>query len=141
MKVSGVRTTGGAAASGKAKKSGADFTLDAASPNAGASGLDTVARTDVLGALIALQSEGRDQTAEAKTFAAAQHLLEQLETLQQSVLDGAPDEDELAALAGAAQARAHAGATPALQNLYDEIALRARVELAKRQLSTGNGPE
>ena len=98
---------------------------------AGASGAGAAAPmqpTAVLGALIALQSEGGGG---AKTFAAAQRTLDLLDELRLKILEGEADADALEALSDAAKARAHAAASPSLQAVYDEINLRARVELAK----------
>lgn len=87
------------------------------------------APASMMSALIALQSEGGGTT---KTFAAAQRTLDLLDRLRLRLLEGEASDEDLEALSAAAAVRAHAGADPRLIAIYDEIALRARVELAKR---------
>ena len=92
---------------------------------------DSAPRSDpapMLGALLALQGDGDGS---AKTYAAAQRTLEILEEIQRRLLDGVVATGDLEALRAAARARARADADPGLLELYDQIALRARVELAK----------
>ncbi len=97
--------------------------------NAGAAhNIDQATPTDVMSALISLQSDGGGN---AKTLVAAQRILDLLDALRMRVLDGQANEADIEALSMAARARAHAAAEPGLQDIYDEIALRARVELAK----------
>lgn len=86
-----------------------------------------------LSALIALQGDGQEpgQRGAKRTFAAAQQMLDALHGLQGALLDGKDGADSLAALKAAAALRGHADADPQLLAIYDEITLRARVELAK----------
>lgn len=125
--------TGDARPTGPAKKTAkpsAPFNAAGAQAarETGAASAAAPASATMLGALIALQSEDR---ARAKTIAAAQRTLEALDGLHLSLIDGTINSADLRALADAAAARAHAGADPQLQQIYDEISLRARVELAK----------
>ena len=97
------------------------------------SSAEASAPTATLSALIALQSDPgfRDGRGNGKTLAAAQQILERLDRLQQGLLSNAAPADTLETLQQAAALRAHAGADPALLAIFDEITLRARVELAK----------
>lgn len=90
--------------------------------------LQSAGPTETLSALIALQA---DQGGGAKTFAAAQRILDALDGLQLMVLTGQANEEDLNALRQTAELRAHAEAEPALLDIYDQISLRAKVELAK----------
>jgi len=87
------------------------------------------AAATMLGGLIALQSEDRPR---AKTIAAVQRTLKALDRLHLKLVEGVLSGEDLHALADAASERAHAGADPHLQQIYHDVALRARVELAKR---------
>ena len=82
----------------------------------------------VMSALLELQSDGGGN---AKTLVAAQRTLDLLDGLQMRLLEGAAGHSEIDALHKAAGVRAYAAADPQLQTIYDEISLRARVELAK----------
>lgn len=88
-----------------------------------------------MSALIALQA---DQGGGRKTFAAAQRILEALDELQLMVLQGRGETQALDGLREAANLRAHASADPALIEIYDQIALRAKVELAKLDRLSGS---
>jgi hypothetical protein len=84
-----------------------------------------------LGALFALQ-EVADPTAQRrKAVARATRLLDRLGDLQLGLLDGEIDEESLADLASTARAARDATDDPNLQQILDEIELRAAVELAK----------
>ena len=112
----------------KASRASVAFQPDASSQKPAVAGASETAPSPVLGALIALQS---DAGGNAKTFAAAQRTLDLLDQLQIRMLETGATTSDLEALSSAATVRAHAGADPKLQQIYDEIALRARVELAK----------
>lgn len=133
IKVTGPTRTGATQKTSKAKSAGAAFASSGAGPSAASSGASGAAPAATLSALIALQSEtGADERgARGKTIIAAQHVLEQLEGLQRALLDGAAQQETIDALEAAARLRGHAGAAPELLQIYDEISLRARVELAK----------
>jgi hypothetical protein len=90
--------------------------------------VEETAPAAMMSALLELQSEGGGS---AKTYAAAQRTLDLLDRLRLRMLEGESLAGDLEALATAASVRAHAGADPKLLAIYDEIALRARVELAK----------
>ena len=130
IRVTGPNDTRRAAPARKTGRSAAAFdpSIDDSANSGAVSNVDQTAPTAVMSALMSLQGEGG---ANAKTLVAAQRTLDALEELRLRVLDGNAEGGDIEALATAARARAHAAADPALQNIYDEIALRARVELAK----------
>lgn len=130
IRVTGPNETRRTAPSRKTGRSAAAFDVGGAdrAEASAASNVAPTAPTGVMSALMSLQGEGG---ANAKTLVAAQRTLDALEELRLRVLDGNAEDGDIEALATAARARAHAAADPALQNIYDEIALRARVELAK----------
>jgi hypothetical protein len=129
--VGGARQTRGAAASKPAAggfKVGESSTADATSEAGGASSsISGSAPASALGALIALQSEGRNG---AKNRAMAERLLMLLDRLRDGLLSGRIAVGDLAAIANAADAKL-ADPDAEIAALYGEIALRARVELAK----------
>jgi len=130
IRVQGPAKTPQSAPAKKAERTGGSFTADA-SANAqarAAPNVDQAAPTAMMGALLSLQSDGGGN---AKTLVAAQRTLDLLDALHLRLLDGEAGATDIEALSAASHMRAHAAADPALQNIYDEIALRARVELAK----------
>ncbi len=85
-------------------------------------------------ALFALQ-EVPDATARRrKAMARATRMLDRLDALQLGLLDGAIDPNSLADLAAAARSAREETGDAALQDVLDEIELRAAVELAKLSL-------
>lgn len=94
-------------------------------PGAGASA--PAASTAALGALIALQSETGGRR---RNFAAAERTLMLLERLRDGLLSGRIPVSDLEGLANAASAKLD-DPDPEIAALYADIALRARVELAK----------
>lgn len=110
-------------ASSAFRAEGAQSASSKASPR-----VEETAPAAMMSALLELQSEG---SGGAKTYAAAQRTLDLLDRLRLRMLEGESLAGDLEALATAASVRAHAGAEPKLLAIYDEIALRARVELAK----------
>ncbi len=130
MKITGPTETPQTPRAKKAAKSATSFRSSAPTTSnpSGASAASETQPAAMLRALIDLQSEGGGQ---AKTLAAAQRTLDLLDRLRLGLLEGEAKAADLEALAAAAGARAHAGADARLLAVYDEIALRARVELAK----------
>ena len=128
IKVSGLSGTRSAGAVKKSGAAGKSFAPASTTEANASSAPSAAAPAAMMSALIALQSKGDGGR---KTFAAAQQTLDALEQLQMRVLDGQASEKDLEALSHAANVRAHAGADPQLQQIYDQISLRARVELAK----------
>lgn len=130
IRIHGPAKTPQTAPAKKAGRTAASFTPDAA-PDAKANAapnVDQAAPTAMMSALISLQSDGGGN---AKTIVAAQRTLDLLDALRLQVLGGEAGDADIEALKTASRMRAHAAADPALQDIYDEIALRARVELAK----------
>lgn len=84
-----------------------------------------------VGGLFALQ-EVEDATAERrKAVARGGRILDRLRELQHGLLSGTLDRSALADLAAQAKAARSETADPGLEQLLDEIELRAAVELAK----------
>lgn len=96
-----------------------------------AAATSAAAPASAVGGLFALQ-EVADATAERrKAFARAGRLLDRLRDLQRGLLEGRIDEGSLADLAAAARSARSATDDPRLEELLDEVELRAAVELAK----------
>lgn len=132
-RISRIGNTGAPGGAAKTKASSGVFSAAQAAPSDAAGGPARAPAASTLGALIALQGENHSgaKNGNRKTFAAAQQVLQDLERLQHAMLDGASGAQAVESLEKAATLRAHAGADAKLIGLYDEIALRARVELAK----------
>lgn len=96
-----------------------------AAPEAGAA--PESASSPALGALIALQS---DQRSGARNRAMAERMLQLLERLRDGHLSGRILKADLATLENAANAKLD-GPDERIAALYEEIVLRARVEIAK----------
>ena len=124
----GARRTGGVSTSRSSLAGSfkADDVAGATSPSAGGAVGET-ASASALGALIALQSEGRSG---AKNRAAAERALILLERIRDGLIAGRIAQSDLAALADAANAKLNEP-DEKIAAIYAEIALRARVELAK----------
>lgn len=133
IRISGIGAAAAPSGPRKASRAGASFRVDpAAAPGAPAE-TSPAAPVDTLGALIALQSDGAGSGGgRARAVAAARVTLDLLDRLHHGLIDGAMSADDLEALARAASARTEAGSIDSgLAGLQEEIALRARVELAK----------
>ncbi len=98
-----------------------------ASPAAAGGAVGETASASALGALIALQSEGRNG---AKNRAAAERTLLLLDRIRDGLIAGRIAQSDLAALADAANAKLN-DPDEKIAAIYAEIALRAKVELAK----------
>lgn len=122
----------GAAGAGRGVSSGG-FSVDGASRGASAAG-GAAGPTPpaLLSALIALQAGGApdERARRAQTIEASKDLLDLLDGLRAGYLDGRVPLARLDHLAQAAEAQ-RLSADPALAEIYAQIALRARVELAK----------
>lgn len=121
----GARRTGGVSAS-RGDKAGS-FKVEGASGAAPAAGASEIASASALGALISLQSEGRSR---ARNRATAERALMLLERVRDGLIDGRIARSDLAALADAADAKLD-DPDERIAAVYAEIALRAKVELAK----------
>jgi hypothetical protein len=129
-----IRVTGPAGAGGPATgigprgvRGGGDFQVSDAATPSGAAAAAPAASASALGALIALQSEtgGRQ-----RNRAAAERTLMLLERLRDGLLSGRIPVSDLEGLANAASAKLD-DPDQEIAALYADIALRARVELAK----------
>ena len=124
------KTTGGASiartgVAGRKSAASETFTIGAAR-SAPASGVGDATPTVGLDVLIALQSDGRKKDRRH----AATRALSMLERVRDGMLGGRIMVQDLEALRDAADAKEPSG-DPVLDSIYDDIALRARVELAK----------
>ena len=132
IKINGPSETPHSPKARKTSRAGSTFSpaTQSAGDGAGVSGASQAAPSALLDALIDLQGAGGGS---AKTYAAGQRTLDLLEKMQIQILDGEASNADLEALSQAAKVRARADAAPGLIEVYDQIALRARVELAKRK--------
>lgn len=103
---------------------------EAKSGEAGAAVADA-APVDVLSALIEIQSANERESSRRRRIAAAQRTLMLLDRLRLSLLEGTASDEDLVALASATASPGDVD-DAALESVLGEIALRARVELAKR---------
>jgi hypothetical protein len=133
IKVTGGRSAGGTRGTrgvSSSRPAQGAFTIGDAAPASGASGAvaaGEAAAPSALGALIALQSEGRGP---ARNRAMAERALMLLDCLKDGLIEGRVAVADLAALADAASAKLD-DPDAEIAAIYGEIALRARVELAK----------
>lgn len=130
IRVTGPGSPGGPAltrGAGGAKGADGDFHLRQSSEAAAAGAAAPAASAVALGALIALQSETGGRK---RNRAAAERALLLLERLRDGLLAGRIPTADLERLADAATAKLD-DPDPAIAALYADIALRARVELAK----------
>ncbi len=132
-RISRLGKSGAPAPAKKAKPASGAFKPAGAAAAGAAAKADSLTPASTLSALIALQSAGYGQGegARGRTIAAAQQVLGELDRLQYALLNGEGGRDAIEALEAASTLRAHAGADARLLEIYDEISLRARVELAK----------
>jgi hypothetical protein len=124
----GVKRTGAARAKGAPSAGG--FQVDAAAsagPSHAPAQTTEAAPASALAALIALQSDGAGR---ARGRAVAERMLMLLERLREGLLSGRIMTHDLEALADAASAKSEEP-DERLAAIYADIALRARVELAK----------
>jgi hypothetical protein len=85
-----------------------------------------------LGGLLALQESMAPEPAESRARRRASAALRELTGLQLELLGGAADPARLARLQALAEAEAE-GTDPALVAILQQVALRARIELARRR--------
>lgn len=132
-RISRIGNTNAPGAASKAKSASGVFQAATPAPADSTGRADAAPAASTLGALIALQGGDYSgaKSGNRKTYVAAQQVLQELERLQHALLDATNGVRSVESLEKAAALRAHAGADAKLISLYDEIALRARVELAK----------
>jgi hypothetical protein len=133
MRVEGPKTSAGV---GKSRKSGeaargfvvpsqgSGATASSASSSAGMAGVQS------LDAILALQSVDNQEDRERRAVRLGHDLLDQLEALRADLLAGQISPQRVNALLSLIRAK-QAAENPELAALIDDIALRARVELAK----------
>lgn len=136
FRVTNTRETGHAARKTASRKTGASpaFTLPGEAKPEAAAGAGTVATTEAVGALdslLALQASGAGGGRQGADQGA--HLLDLLDDLRLDVLSGAIPQARLRSIADAAASARGAAHEPGLSAVLNEIDLRARVELAKRE--------
>lgn len=133
IRISGVGNAAASAGPRKTTRAGAGFRVDAAASPGGAGETAPAAPVETLSALIALQSEAAgERGGRGKAVATARLTLDLLDRLRLGLIEGQISMSDLEALAHAASSRADAGGIDSgLAGLHEEIALRARVELAK----------
>lgn len=130
IKVTGTGGAGGARPARGASNSrgpGAAFEVEQGPTASAAPAAPEIASASALGALIALQSDGRNG---ARNRAQAERALLLLERLRDGLVAGRIAVADLASLADAAIAKLDEP-DARMAAIYAEIALRARVELAK----------
>lgn len=144
MKVGGSKATGANTTSRK-KTSGASGgsgfadamrSLDTSGDAGGASGVRSAGAVSALDALLALQQNGDALDSPKKTaMLRAKSMLEQLEAVRDGLLSGQLSPARLQQLVGLMDQQRETIDDPDLSAVLDEIDLRARVELAKLEVS------
>ena len=144
MKVSGSKATGAGATSRK-KSSGtsggsgfADTmrSLGSSGDAGGAAGVHSAGPVSALDALLALQQNGDALDSPKKAaMLRAKSMLEQLEAVRDGLLSGQLSPERLQQLVGLLDQQREMIDDPELSSVLDEIDLRARVELAKLEVS------
>ncbi|RCK24434.1 flagellar assembly protein FliX [Thalassospira profundimaris] len=144
MKVSGSKATGTSGTSRK-KASGASGgsgfadtmrSLDSSGDAGGSVGVHSTGSVSALDALLALQQSGDALDSPRKAAVLrAKSLLEQLEAVRDGLLSGALSGSRLKQLVGLMDQQREMIDDPELSAVLDEIDLRARVELAKLEVS------
>lgn len=144
MKVSGSKAAGAGATSRK-KSSGtsggsgfadAMRSLDSSGDAGGAAGVHSAGAVSALDALLALQQSGDALDSPKKAaMLRAKSMLEQLEAVRDGLLSGQLSPARLQQLVGLLDQQRETIDDPELTAVLDEIDLRARVELAKLEVS------
>jgi hypothetical protein len=133
MRVEGPKTAAGVSKSRKSGEAargfvvpsqGSSATTSSASSSAGMAGVQS------LDAILALQSVDNQEDRERRAVRHGHDLLDQLEALRADLLAGQISPQRVNALLSLIRAK-QAAENPKLASLIDDIALRARVELAK----------
>ncbi len=138
MKVTGSAGPSGAGAARAARPVAGGFAPVAPqgpSETAGVSTASGVARVSALEALIALQEVGGPLERRRRATARGGRLLDALESLKVSLLEGEVSGPTLETLARAVREQRQSTDDPGLEGVLDEIETRAAVELAKLECS------
>jgi hypothetical protein len=96
-----------------------------------AQGLTASAPISALDSILTLQGLGDPASGRSKGLARGNQLLDMLDEVRDGLLSGALPRSTLSRLAHAVSQRSDQFGDPRLQDVLDEIELRARVELAK----------
>ena len=97
----------------------------------------SVGAANQVSALLSLQEQAPVPVKPDRALARADLILDELHGLQLDLLRGRADPDRLARLAALAESET-APADPALREALSQVALRARVELARRRRAANN---
>ena len=133
MKITGSNSLGGAAPAQR-KAAGGGFALGQAGGAAGARESSVALGVSSLGsidALIALQEIDGPLGRRRRAIGRAGRLLDELDGLKLSLLDGEVDDAGLRRLTAAVREQREATSDPRLEAVLDQIEARAAVELAK----------
>ncbi len=143
MKVSGSKAAGAGGTSRKKASgtSGGGFadtmrSLDSSGETGGSVGVHSAGGVSALDALLALQQNGDALDSPKKAAVLrAKSMLEQLEAVRDGLLSGALSGQRLKQLVGLMDQQREAIDDPELSAVLDEIDMRARIELAKLEVS------
>lgn len=144
MKVSGSKAAGTSGSSRKkatGASGGSGFadtmrSLDSSGGASGSGGVHSTGSVSALDALLALQQSGDALDSPKKAaMLRAKSLLEQLEAVRDGLLSGQLSGDRLKQLVGLVDQQREAIDDPELSAVLDEIDMRARIELAKLEVS------
>ncbi|KZD00225.1 MULTISPECIES: flagellar assembly protein FliX [unclassified Thalassospira] len=144
MKVSGSKAAGTSTSSRKKSSGtsgGSSFadamrSLDSSGDAGGAAGVRSAGAVSALDALLALQQSGDALDSPKKAaMLRAKSMLEQLEAVRDGLLSGQLSPARLQQLVGLLDQQREMIDDPELSSVLDEIDLRARVELAKLEVS------
>jgi len=134
MRIDGPQRPSGPAPGQRARAgggSGAIFDLGQAERPAEARQSSSAAATGGLDALIALQMVEDPTARKRRGVKRGRQMLDALDRVKLSVLTGTVPSGDLVRLVGAVEGRERDSEDPRLEEILDEIELRARVELAK----------
>lgn len=134
MKITSTKGLNAPGSAAPRRAAGSGFALGAAGGAAAASETSVALGVSALGsldALIALQEVDGPLGRRRRAIGRANRLLDELDDLKLSLLDGDVDEGGLRRLSDAVREQREATSDPRLEALLDQIEARAAVELAK----------
>lgn len=133
MRVEGPKSSSGIGSKKRAGQQGGGFSLPGAedsSASASSAGVAAGSSVQSLDAILALQSVEDEGDRSRRAVKHGHDLLDQLEALRADLLAGHVEPQRIGSLLSLIRARQDVD-EPQLKSLVDDIALRARVELAK----------
>ena len=136
MKITGPNRLGSASRvrrSGKTGGGSKSFSVDQAEDTKESAHVSTTTALTAVDSLLALQEVDDPTTGRARSIKRAHHMLDLLEEIRLGLITGGVSEAKLNNLVSLVESRREAFEDPGLQNLIDEIELRAKVEIAKLQ--------